>query len=102
MFKKMGGHIARRRGPERDWCPPRGWVGFLGCDVRRDLSPGEVPDLDAAPIPQMRIHTTSDEVELVAIGSGVGVLEATASVVSTTASALTADDNARYLVAGRG
>jgi hypothetical protein len=50
----------------------------------------------------MRIHAAGDEVELVAIGPGVGVLEATASIVSTAASALSVEGNTGYPLAARG
>jgi hypothetical protein len=50
----------------------------------------------------MRIHATSDEVELVAVGSSVGVPEATASIVSTAASALSVEGNTGYTLAARG
>lgn len=51
VFIEMGGHITRRRGPECYWLSPRGWIGFLGRDIHRYLSSGEMPDLNAAPVP---------------------------------------------------
>lgn len=86
------GEVAARRRPEGGRGGPRVGVGVTRLDVLRNLGAGEVPDLDAIAVPQMRKHTTGHLVESVAEATGVGVRERTTCVGLLSSDAIRAKD----------
>lgn len=93
---EMRRHVAAGRGEVGRWCAPGRGIGFLGSDICGNRGPGEAPDLDASAVPQVRIHPTCHQVELLAIALRLAVQECAAAVVLWAACALVIDDAGQH------
>lgn len=71
---------------------PGGRVRPLRCDIRRNGRSEKAPYSDPSAIPQVGKDSTSKQVELRSVGPGVGVEEATTTIIASAARALVVDD----------